>query len=152
MKIIGKELGKHKIELSIEEGFGRKNPKLINLIPTHNFTKNKVQPQPGLPVNIDGMVGVIRSVSGGRTTVDFNHPLAGKELVYEVNLHRIVSDPKEKVMGAFKTLTGKDGQVAMESGTATITVKEEVPPQVADQLAKEIVDLTGVKKVEFKKA
>ena len=151
-KIVGKELGKHKIELSAEEAFGKKNPKLLTLIPTQNFTKNKVRPEPGLPVNVDGTVGVVRSVTGGRTIVDFNHPLAGKDIVYDVNLHRIVSDPKEKVIGAFKILTGKEAEVAMESGTATITVKEEVPKELVDQLAKEIADLSGVKKVEFKKA
>lgn len=151
-KLIGKELGKHKIELTAEEAFGKKNAKLITLIPTQNFTKNQIRPEPGLPVNIDGTVGVVRSVTGGRTIVDFNHPLAGKDVIYDVDMKKLISDPKEKVIALFQILTGKEGEVTLEAGEATITVKEEVPAQVTEPLAKEIAESAGIKKVIFKKA
>jgi len=150
-KLIGKELGKHRIELTAEEAFGKKNPKLISLIPTQNFIKNQIRPEPGLPVNIDGMVGVVRSVTGGRTIVDFNHPLAGKDVVYEVEMKRIVSDPKEKVMALVKILTSQDGEVNLESGEATVTMKQEVPKEAVEGLSKEISETAGIKKVIFKK-
>jgi FKBP-type peptidyl-prolyl cis-trans isomerase 2 len=37
------------------------------------------------------------SVSGGRVSLDFNHPLAGKEIVYEVKINKQIKDLKEKV-------------------------------------------------------
>ncbi|EFK97351.1 peptidylprolyl isomerase FKBP-type, partial [sediment metagenome] len=48
--------------------------------------KDSIRPMPGLPVNIDGMYGIIRTVAGGRVIVDFNHPLSGKEIVYNSKL------------------------------------------------------------------
>ncbi|MFS6939009.1 hypothetical protein ACDX33_11095, partial [Neisseria animaloris] len=73
-----------------EEAFGKRQVNLIKLVPTNIFTKQNMTPVPGLHVNLDGIYGVIRSVSGGRTIVDFNHPLSSHDLVYEVDIKRIV--------------------------------------------------------------
>ncbi|MBI4144820.1 FKBP-type peptidyl-prolyl cis-trans isomerase [Candidatus Woesearchaeota archaeon] len=151
-KLIGKELGKHRIELTQEEAFGRKNAKLIHLIPTQNFIKSGVQPQPGLPVEVDGMMGTIRTVTGGRTIVDFNHPLSGRDVTYDVTLHRVVTDAKDKVAAMVKALIGQEGQVSMTDDDAAVKLKDELPKQVADELSKEIVSATGVKQVTFSKA
>ena len=82
-----KELGK-KLEVVIEpdHGFGKKDPKLLQMIPTNKFKEQKINPMPGLRVEIDQYTGVIKSISGGRALVDFNHPLAGRTLHYEVTI------------------------------------------------------------------
>jgi len=74
-KLEGRELGEYNIDLSAEEGFGKKSAKLIQLIPTAKFKKQDVRPMPGLQISVDGMMGTIKTVTGGRTIVDFNHPL-----------------------------------------------------------------------------
>ena len=85
----GKDIGKeYDIEIKPEDAFGNKNAKLIQLIPTAKFKKQNIQPMPGIQLNIDGMVGTIKTVSGGRTLVDFNHPLAGKELLYKIKINK----------------------------------------------------------------
>ena len=48
-------------------------------------------------LNFDGKMGKVLSVSGGRVLVDFNHPLAGKEIIYEINVKRIVQNIDEKI-------------------------------------------------------
>ncbi|MEK6835971.1 MAG: FKBP-type peptidyl-prolyl cis-trans isomerase, partial [Nanoarchaeota archaeon] len=80
--LIDKEPGKYVIEIKAEKAFGNKDHSLIKLVPNSVFTKQNIKPFPGLMVNIDGFIGVIRSSSSGRVLVDFNHPLAGKDLVY----------------------------------------------------------------------
>ena len=45
----------------------------------------------------DGKVGKILTLSGGRVIVDFNNPLAGKNVVYSVNVLRKISDISEKI-------------------------------------------------------
>lgn len=51
----GKELNKdYHIPVTPEEGFGKRNPKLVKLIPFRVFKKNQVMPVPGLPIEIDG--------------------------------------------------------------------------------------------------
>jgi len=95
--LIGKDIGEFTIDLSPEEGFGKKDPKLIRIFPTSVFRNQKINPMPGLQLNIDGKVGLVRSVTGGRTSIDFNHPLSGKELSYKLKINRVVKDPKEKI-------------------------------------------------------
>ena len=151
-KLIGKETGKHHIELSPDDAFGRKNAKLIVLVPTQNFLKQGVQPQPGLPVNIDGTNGIIRTVTGGRTIVDFNHPLAGKEVIYDVAVHKVVTDTQTKVASIVKVLLGVPAAVTVTKDDAAIALKDELPKDAADALSKEIIATCGVKRVTFLKS
>ncbi|RMF05525.1 peptidylprolyl isomerase [Candidatus Woesearchaeota archaeon] len=94
------------VSLKPEDAFGKKSAKLIQLISTGKFKKEGINPVPGMRVNVDNMTGTIKSVSGGRTLVDFNHPLAGKELVYEVRIVEPVSDRREQVAGMVEFYTG----------------------------------------------
>ena len=147
----GKEPGKYKIELKPEDAFGKKDAKLIQLISTSKFRKQNIQPIPGLQVNIDGVMGIVKTVSGGRTLVDFNHPLAGKDLVYEVDVKRIVEDDKEKVKSYIKlALNLKDVNVKIEDNEANVELKKEIPKEAEKQLAKKIQELIpALKKVSF---
>ncbi len=96
--LIGKEIGKeYQIELSPENAFGKRNPNLIYLIPAKAFREQNLNPIPGAVFNFDGRVAKVLSVSGGRVRVDFNNPLAGREVVYTVRVLRKIYDIKEKV-------------------------------------------------------
>jgi len=87
---------KYKIELQPEKAFGKRNRNLIQLIPMRLFKEQNTQPIPGMSFNFDGRVAKILSVSGGRVMADFNNPLAGKSVVYDLNLKRKVEDINEK--------------------------------------------------------
>jgi FKBP-type peptidyl-prolyl cis-trans isomerase 2 len=52
---------------------------------------------PGEYFDIDGMQAKIQSVSGGRVRVDFNNPLAGKALTYDLKVIRKIEEDKEKI-------------------------------------------------------
>lgn len=94
----GKEIGKkYKIEISPDEGFGTRNPSLIKTIPLSAFKQKDVQPAPGLMLDLDGMLTKVLTVSGGRVIVDFNTPLAGKDIEYEFTIKRKITDEKEKI-------------------------------------------------------
>jgi len=141
--IIGKETNKpYTIEVSSENAYGKKSAKLIQLISTSKFRKQNIQPMPGLQVNIDGTVGVIKTVSGGRTLVDFNHPLAGKDLIYDIKVNRIITDDKEKIESILKLNLGiKDVNVKVENKKATISTKQEIPKEIHEELKKKIKEL-----------
>lgn len=145
---------KYHIELSPEKGFGKKNAKLIQLVATSKFIKQKINPMPGLQVNIDDMMGMIRTVSGGRTLVDFNHPLAGKELIYDFKINKIVKDDEEKLKALLKLQFNlKDAKVAIKEGNAAISlnIKQNLPKPVEEKLAEHIKELIpSIKKIEFK--
>ena len=95
--LINKEIGKYEIELSPEKAFGKRNPNLIQLIPMKVFKEQKLGPIPGAMFNFDGRPAKILTVSGGRVMADFNNPLAGKTVIYSINVKRKVDDLNEKI-------------------------------------------------------
>ena len=150
--IEGKEIGKeYDIDIKPEDAFGNKNAKLIQLIPTSKLQQQNIQPMPGIQLNIDGMVGTVRTVSGGRTLVDFNHPLAGKELLYKIKINKKITDDKEKLSSYLKlSLGAKDFDAEINEGDAKIGLKKEIPKEAEETLSKKIIELIpNIKKVEF---
>ena len=148
----GKDVGKeYEFDINPEDAFGKKNAKLIQLVPTAKFRQQSIQPMPGMQLNIDGMVGTVKTVSGGRTLVDFNHPLAGKELSYKVRINKKVIDEKEKLSGYIKLALGtKDFEATVENGNAKITLKNEMPKEIQEELSEKITELMPeIKKAEF---
>jgi FKBP-type peptidyl-prolyl cis-trans isomerase SlyD len=147
-EIVGKEPGTYTVELQAERAFGKKNAKLIQMVPTKKFLENKIQPVPGLQLNIDGMLCTIRQVTGGRAMVDFNHPLAGKDIVYQLKISRIVTDKKEQLKAVLAMLLNiNDPTVTIEGSKAKIVLKQALPEPVLPELQKKIKELAGVDSV-----
>ncbi|MDP3917126.1 MAG: FKBP-type peptidyl-prolyl cis-trans isomerase [Nanoarchaeota archaeon] len=149
--LIGKDAGKkYRIDIDVENGFGRKNAKLIKMVPMSAFKQENMKPFPGLQVNIDGHYGTIRTVSGGRVLVDFNHPLSGRELTYEVEVRRIVVDDTEKIKSVMKNLIRRDVDCRVTDGNAVINL--EIPAEFQKMLSEGIKKLIKtIKNIEFKK-
>ena len=151
-QMIGRETGKeYTFEISHDNAFGRKDAKLIQLIPTNKFRQQNIQPVPGLQLNIDGVFGVVRTVSGGRCYVDFNHPLAGKDLIYDVKIKRIVDDNKEKLNSLLKMhLHIKDVEIELKDDSAAINTKQKMPKEAQEEF-KKIVERTipAIKNINF---
>lgn len=95
--LVGKNLGKYTIELEPQDAFGLRDNALIQIMPMTVFHKQQVRPTPGAVFNFDGRMGRILSVSGGRVRVDFNNPMAGKAVIYEVDVKRHVKEKEEQV-------------------------------------------------------
>lgn len=76
-------------EIEPERGFGPGNPQNIQHMPRSSFSEMK--PEPGLMVIFQDaaggeMPGVVKSVSDTNVEIDFNHPLAGKVVTFEVEI------------------------------------------------------------------
>ena len=95
--LIGKNLGKYEITLEPEKAFGKRDAKLIQLLPESVFRQHQVRPIAGYVFNFDGKLAKILSVNGGRVRVDFNNPLAGKTVKYNLEVKRVVEKVEEKV-------------------------------------------------------
>jgi len=94
----GLEVGKKAtLEVPPEKGFGVRDPSKLKLIPLRKFREKDITPYPGLEVEIDGKLAVVRSVGAGRVQVDFNLPLAGRTLIYEVEVKQKLETLEEKV-------------------------------------------------------
>jgi len=92
-----KMAGKYHLDLSPEKSFGQRKRELIKTMPMSIFSKQNMHPHPGMVLNFDNMIAKISAVSGGRVIVDFNNPLAGKEIEYDLDLQEEVNDEKEKI-------------------------------------------------------
>jgi FKBP-type peptidyl-prolyl cis-trans isomerase SlyD len=148
--IEGKEPGQYSVDIEAENAFGKKNPKLIQMIPAKKFTEQKIKPMPGLRLSIDNKIGIIRSVNGGRIIVDFNHPLSGRDVSYDIKINRVVTDKKECISSLFNTLLGlPDLNITIEGEKATVELPAELPEQVIGELKKRVKDLVGLD-IEFK--
>ncbi len=149
----GKEPGEYEIELTPEDAFGKKDSKLLKLIPSSAFKKADIQPMVGLQVNIDNAIGTIRSVNGGRIIVDFNHPLSGKDIKYSLKIDRIVEDDVEKVNSIISLALGvKDAKTEIKDGKAAVKFNNasKLPDEVKTKLPEKITELVeNVKEVEF---
>jgi len=145
----GKSIGKHKFNLEPDQAFGRKSAQLLKLVPIKVFKKQDIMPYPGLDVNVDGRYGIIRNVSGGRVIVDFNHPLSGRELTYNIEVKKFVTNDKEKIV-ALLTLTGvHHNSVSVKEKNVMIVLEEDVPDQVKKVFEEKARKLVGVKKIDY---
>jgi len=150
-KIIGKDVGEFAISLSAEEAFGKRDPKLIRIYPTSVFKEKNINPRPGLQLNLDGRIGLIRTVTGGRTYIDFNHPLSGKEILYEIKINRVVKDTKEKLDSLLRILLLlKEPNAKIDKETAEIILKEKLPNELESALKDKIKELISeIKEVKI---
>ncbi len=131
--LIGKNVGEEfKVTVTPENGFGKKRSELMNLMSLNTFKKQDIRPFPGLQVNIDNQFGVVKTVSGGRIIVDFNHPLSGKDLLYEVKILKQITDIKQKIGLTLKSLFQLNGDVTYNKDDNTASIKLKLP-QVADK-------------------
>ena len=96
--VIGLGIGDTKtIEIKSEDAYGNRKPDLIQLIPMKEFKKQGMTPVPGMIISADGQNGKVLTVNGGRVKVDFNHELAGKDVIYDIKIDDIIEDDTEKI-------------------------------------------------------
>jgi len=82
------------IEVPPEKAFGNRDPSKIKVIPLRKFGENV---NVGDQVEYNGQVGTVISINSGRVQIDFNDRLAGKTLIYEVEIIKEITDLNEKV-------------------------------------------------------
>lgn len=85
------------VEIPPEKAYGNRDPNLVKLVPLRIFKEQKINPMPGMPVELDGRIAKIQTVAGGRVRVDFNSDLAGKTLVFNVRIEDIAKTDEERV-------------------------------------------------------
>lgn len=159
--IVGMEEGEKKtVEVKPEDAFGLRDPKLLQMIPMSEFKRQNLKPQVGMTITMEGQPGKIRSISGGRVTVDFNHEFAGKTLLYDVEVEKVIEDDLEKIYGIIElqypnpNIKPEDNEVKLEDDKVMIYLSEmaKFDNQVTYakfRIARDIWDNMGINRVEF---
>jgi FKBP-type peptidyl-prolyl cis-trans isomerase SlyD len=120
-ELVGKDIGATgDVVVTPEKAFGERDPKRIQSFPKSQF---KEKPVRGMPVKMDEMgEGTVVDVIGSKVIVDFNAPLAGQTLSYHYTIEDEVTDPLEQLKGLVRLYAGKDLEIAMDDGRATVTL------------------------------
>ena len=109
-ELVGMKEGQKKtIEIEAKKGFGLRDRSQIRLIQRREFQRHQIKPKEDMKVEISGQTGRILKVSSSRVKVDFNHDLAGMDLIYEVEIVKKIIDVKEQFICLLeKRLPGVD--------------------------------------------
>ncbi|MFT5721746.1 MAG: FKBP-type peptidyl-prolyl cis-trans isomerase SlpA [Motiliproteus sp.] len=80
---------KTRVRIAPEQGFGMRNPNNIQRYAVTDF--KDIELEPGLMISFSdpsqgGLPGIVDSIDGDRVMIDFNHPLAGKMLYFDVEI------------------------------------------------------------------
>jgi len=147
------------IEIPPEDAFGLKDAKNIKTYSIREIQKHVKKPQPGATVVLEGKRGFIRAITQGRVRVDFNHPLAGETIIYDVKVKKKVIDENEKIFELIKRRIPKIElnklNIAKEDNYIAIYLPKEVYfdknlPIAKIGIASEVQEyITGVGGVKF---
>ena len=141
----GKDIGKkYVIEIKPEDAFGKRNPQMVRMIPTKLFHEQKIEPQRGMQLNLDGQLVKILSSDRGRTLVDFNNPLAGKNVTYKYKINKLITDEKEKIDALQEFLFRKKFDFDLADKTITFKISKELE-QFVKMFAPKFEEILGLK-------
>ena len=85
------------IEIPPKKAFGERDPEKIKRVSLRNLTAKGITPNLGMRVEYNGKMATIRTIGAGRVLLDFNPPLAGKTLIYEVTIQKKLTTKKQKI-------------------------------------------------------
>lgn len=85
------------VEIPPEKAFGPRDPEKVRLVPLRRLTTRGITPQLGMRIEFDGKLATVRTMGSGRVQLDFNPPLAGKTLVYDVTVQKKLETKAEKI-------------------------------------------------------
>ena len=150
------EVGEEKdVEIPAEKAYGKRKADNMETFPEKEFTKQDVQVNVGEQIQIGRKTGRVVSKGSGRVRIDFNHPLAGKDLEYWVKVNKKVEDSGEKARQIFQYRLGH-GKIQFNGNKATIIHKHEgdghkhtLPEDVKEEISNEITENTEIEEVEF---
>lgn len=128
--LIGFEVGEEKfLELPPEKAFGVRDPNKVRVIPAVELSRRGIIPRVNMEVEYGGRRGIIRSVGGGRVVLDFNHPLAGRTIVYRIKvLSRLdkMEDRVRELVHRWFTMIPRDAvKVRVKEGVAEVVLPRE---------------------------
>jgi peptidylprolyl isomerase len=117
------------VEIPPENAFGPRDPEKIKRVPLKHLTAKGKTPAIGMRVDYNGKMATVRSIGAGRVLLDFNPPLAGKTLVYEVTVNKKLKTNEEKIAALIHrripVVEAEKFKFTIQEKTLTIDIPEE---------------------------
>jgi peptidylprolyl isomerase len=118
------------VEIPPEKAFGPRDPeKIKRVLLKQLLAKDIHNPTIGMRIEYGGKNATIRSIGAGRVLLDFNPPLAGKTLVYEVTVNKKLETNEEKIVALIHrripVVDAEKFKCALQEKTLTIDMPED---------------------------
>jgi peptidylprolyl isomerase len=153
------------VEIPPDKGFGQRDPEKVRRVPLRQLVAKDINPVVGGRIEYQGKMASVRAIGAGRVLLDFNPPLAGKTLIYEVTVSKKLESVEEKI-GALvhrriPAVEENKFKIAIQDKTLTIDMPEvafyiegiQIAKRgIAMDIQKFIPDLTETRFVESFKA
>jgi len=92
------EIGKTtSVEVPPDKAFGERDPEKVRRVSLKHLTAKGITPTLGMRVEYNDKTATVRAVGAGRVLLDFNPPLAGKTLNYELTVQKKLKTINEKI-------------------------------------------------------
>jgi peptidylprolyl isomerase len=85
------------VEIVPDKGFGQRDPEKVKLVPLKQLLAKEINPVIGARIEYQGKMASVRSIGAGRVLLDFNPPLAGKTLIYDLTVNKKLESNEEKI-------------------------------------------------------
>jgi peptidylprolyl isomerase len=86
------------VEIPPDKAFGPRDPEKVKRVPLKQLLAKDVHnPTIGMRIDYNGKMATIRAIGAGRVLLDFNPPLAGKTLIYDVTVNKKLEANEEKI-------------------------------------------------------
>lgn len=85
------------IEVPPDKAFGPRDPEKLRMVSLRRLRDKGITPKLGMQIEYDKKLAIIRTMGAGRVQLDFNPPLAGKTLVYEVTAKKKLRTREDKI-------------------------------------------------------
>lgn len=117
------------VEIPPEKAFGPRDPEKLKRVPLKHLTAKGTTPAIGMRIDYNGKMATVRSIGAGRVLLDFNPPLAGKTLIYEVTVNKKLKTNEEKIAALIhrRILVVEESKFkfAIQEKTLTIDMPED---------------------------
>jgi peptidylprolyl isomerase len=128
------------VEISADKGFGQRDPEKIKRVPLRQLLAKEINPIIGARIEYQGKMASVRSIGAGRVLLDFNPPLAGRTLIYEVNVAKKLDSSEQKI-GALvhrrvPVVEEDKFKIAIQNSNLTIDMPEDTFYVEGIQIAK----------------
>jgi len=153
------------VEIPADKAFGQRDPEKIKRVPLRQLLAREINPIIGARIEYQGKMATVRSIGAGRVLLDFNPPLSGRTLIYEVITQKKIDTNEEKILALihrrvpvveqekFK-ITIQDNNLAIDMPEDTFYVEgiQIAKRGIAMDLQKYLPDLTQTQFIETFKA
>ena len=146
------------IEISPDKGFGERDTNKVRMIPQRKLGEKANEIKVGDVVELDDRTGISRYIGSGRVQIDYNHRLASRVLVYDVNVVKKIESNDDKIEYLLKRrlpLDDEKAKIEYNGDTVAIELSEDISLLDGLQIIKKAVTadifkfVDGLNKITF---